>query len=292
MIELVWITDPHLNFLRVAGGSKHFGRYVASDVERLEDPRVVITGDIAECWSLLHLLSEFVEGLNEKRKIPTYFVLGNHDAYDGSIKQAREVAQLVEAVAKGEGNIAMWLTHAGVVELAEDVCLVGHDGWYDGRYGTPESSTVDMADFHLIQDFAPGKDRDGNPKPLPRMSLLLKVRQLGEQFAREAEPVLREAVAEYRRVIFATHVPPFKQASWHEGAPSDNNWLPWFTNKAMGDMLIAVAEEFPDTLIEVLCGHTHSSGEVWMLPNLLVRTGAAKYGHPDVHKVIRDDLPT
>lgn len=290
-VELVWITDPHLNFLRPASGALAFGRYVAEDVERLKDPHVVITGDIAECWSLLPLLSGFIEGLNEKRKIPTYFILGNHDAYGGSIKQAREVAQFVEATAKGDNNTALWLTHAGVIKLSEDTCLVGHDGWYDGRHGNPDSSSVVMADFTEVEDlsYLPSIRLPGSTGRLPlhHVARLHKLRELGDTFAQEARPTLREAAAEYKRVIFATHVPPFKEAAWHEGAISNGNWLPWFTNKAMGDLLLAVAEEFPETFIEVLCGHMHSAGEAQILPNLLVRTGAARYGHPDIHAIIR-----
>ena len=36
----------------------------------------------------------------------------------------------------------------------------------------------------------------------------------------------------------------------------------------------------------VLCGHTHSPGEAQVLPNLLVLTGGAEYGRPEVQRVL------
>lgn len=33
------------------------------------------------------------------------------------------------------------------------------------------------------------------------------------------------------------HVPPFREASWHQGRISDDDWLPHFTCKAVGDVL-------------------------------------------------------
>lgn len=68
----------------------------------------------------------------------------------------------------------------------------------------------------------------------------------------------------------ATHYPSFHDACWHEGSISNKEWLPWFTCKAMGDMLLALAEEHPDRQILVLCGHTHSRGKVDILPNFKI----------------------
>jgi len=36
----------------------------------------------------------------------------------------------------------------------------------------------------------------------------------------------------------------------------------------------------------VLCGHTHSSGETQILPNLFVKTGRAEYGAPELQEII------
>jgi hypothetical protein len=36
----------------------------------------------------------------------------------------------------------------------------------------------------------------------------------------------------------------------------------------------------------VLCGHTHSGGEVHVVENLRVVTGPAEYGKPEIQRVI------
>ena len=54
-----------------------------------------------------------------------------------------------------------------------------------------------------------------------------------------------------------------------------------FTCEAVGHVLRAAAEEHPACEITVLCGHTHGSGRVEMLPNLTAFTKGAQYGRPE-----------
>src|SRR5215213_9460740 len=90
-------------------------------------------------------------------------------------------------------------------------------------------------------------------------------------------------------IILATHVPPFREACWHQGKISDGDWLPHFTCKAVGDVLLEIMKENPDHKLTVLCGHTHGGGEAQVLPNLKVLTGAARYGRPALQNVISPD---
>ena len=62
----------------------------------------------------------------------------------------------------------------------------------------------------------------------------------------------------FQHIMVLTHVPPFREACWHEGRISDDNWLPHFTCKAVGDVLIEAMAANPDHRMTVLCGHTHS----------------------------------
>ena len=77
------------------------------------------------------------------------------------------------------------------------------------------------------------------------------------------------------------------QLSWlcPAGAISDDDWLPWFTCKAVGDVLLETAAAHPDKHFTILCGHTHGSGHVHIRPNLEVHTGGAEYGRPVVQTV-------
>jgi len=278
---LAWITDPHLNFLRHPEASKAFGQYVREDLNAYEvaagDGKyaVVITGDIAECQSLVPLLDDFIRGVG----VPVYFVLGNHDFYGGSFEATHLGARAVTKNTQG-----VWLTEAGVIELTPTIALVGHDGWYDVRLGSGVRSNVNMSDFYVIEDLT-GKDMYGERTRLPTQVIALKCQQIADEAAQKAKPLLQQAATKYAQVFFATHVPPFQGATWHQGKNSEPNWVPWFSSKVMGDMLVDVAYEFPLTEFTVLCGHTHGEGEYIPVPNLRVLTGGAVYGHPKVHHI-------
>jgi Icc protein len=86
-------------------------------------------------------------------------------------------------------------------------------------------------------------------------------------------------------VIVLTHVPPFRDACWHEGRISEEDGLPHFACRAVGERLVAVARANPERTITVRCGHTHSGGVARILPNLVVYTGAAEYRKPAVQRV-------
>jgi 3',5'-cyclic-AMP phosphodiesterase len=85
--------------------------------------------------------------------------------------------------------------------------------------------------------------------------------------------------------VLATHVPPFRDACWHEGTISDDEWLPHFTSKAMGDALLEIMRDHPAQELTVLCGHTHGRGEARLAENILVLTGGAEYGSPAIERV-------
>ncbi len=261
-MKLAWITDPHFNFL-APKGPRIFGETVFDEIE---SDAVVITGDIAEYPSLRGCLTDFSEGYQK----PVYFVLGNHDYYKGSFKMANELAQALST------RNRTWLTKSDPIKLNESTALIGHDGFYDAYYGNPFGSRVDIYDFDCIQDI----------KGIHRTELIFRLSENGKGLAIEAEHKLREACKSYRNVIFATHYPPFREACWHRGGYSNPDWLPWFTWKAMGDVLLKISEEYSDHKFLVLCGHTHSSGIFEPVPNLKIWTGESEYYFPRISKVI------
>lgn len=274
-IRIAWITDPHLNWLPEFG-AKEFGRSIAKE-HKFE--LVLITGDIAEAPTLRRCLEGFVEGCQTE----TAFILGNHDFYKGSIAEVEKIAGGLEPNLK-------WLDNSDPVLLDQDTALVGQGGWYDGLLGDAEKSRVLLSDFKLIQDFKPHfHERTWLFEHGGRQALLDKLRMLSKQHAELARAKLLEAVKLRKHVILATHYPPFAGACWHEGNLSDSHWMPWFTSGAMGKMLGDVAADHPDNRFLVLCGHTHSPGVYQHLPNLLVMTGKAVYGAPDVAGIL--ELP-
>src|SRR5262249_16013961 len=87
------------------------------------------------------------------------------------------------------------------------------------------------------------------------------------------------------------HVPPFRESCWHEGRITTDTWLPHFTCKAVGDVLGDIMRAHPQQHATVLCGHTHGRGEARIMDNLLVLTGGATYGKPEVQRILNGEYP-
>ena len=266
-MRLAWMTDIHLNFLEPADRRRFL------ETARDQADAFVISGDIAESPSITGVLTEMADVWQK----PIHFVLGNHDFYRGSIGKTRvEVAELAE-----ELELLKYLTAIGVVELSPQTAIVGHDGWADARLGDFEGSDVILNDYVLIEELRKWKGSLYLDKPALREALNV----LGDEAARHFEVVLQEAVAQYPSVIAVTHVPPFKEAAWYNGRHSDDNYLPHFACKAVGDVMRRIMEANPQSRLLVLCGHTHGSGEVQILENLQVLTGGAEYRNPVIQRI-------
>jgi 3',5'-cyclic AMP phosphodiesterase CpdA len=262
-MRAAWATDVHLEFVE----EEPYEEFLAA----LKDTGancVLLTGDIGQADSTCDHLRRIADALDR----PVYFVLGNHDFYGGSIAGVREAT---ERCCEAPAHLH-WLSSVGVVGFLPDTALIGHDGWADGRLGDYANSDVELNDYFVIDDFK-GLDKRG------RLDLL---HRLGDEAAEYFRRVLPEALARYRRVVALTHVPPFREACWHEGRLSNGNWLPHFTCKAAGDAMAEVMRAHPDRELLVLCGHTHGAGEAQVLPNLRVLTGGATYGAPVVERVL------
>jgi 3',5'-cyclic-AMP phosphodiesterase len=263
MKRIAWLTDLHLNFLAGEAVDAFLQRVASCDADAL-----IISGDIAESTSLLQYLSWIADRIDR----PIYFVLGNHDFYHGSIHRVREE---VVSLCKRDSRL-VWLGGVGPVELTSRVGLVGHDGWADARLGDYERSFVMMNDYRLIEEFAGVSKQQRWP--------LLK-READAAAAHIAE-VLPPALARFPHALLVTHVPPFREACWHAGQISDDDWLPHFSSLAMGEAILKCMRAWPDRELTILCGHTHGRGEARPAPNVRVLTGAAEYGAPTIERIL------
>jgi 3',5'-cyclic-AMP phosphodiesterase len=265
-MQLAWLTDLHLNFVDLDRVDALCRRVRDEGVDA-----VLISGDVGEAPDV----DAYLELLGRRIDRPIYFVLGNHDFYRGGIS---EVRARVAAFCARSPRIH-WLNRENVIELTPETGLIGHDGWADGRFGDYAGSDVLLNDFFLIEELA-GLEPDAR---------LERLHALGDEAADHFRRTLPEALGRYRRVIALTHVPPFREACWYQGGISGDAWLPHFACKAVGDALVDVMSARPDRELLVLCGHTHSSGEARILPNLRVFTGAAEYGRPEIEgRIILD----
>lgn len=260
-MKVAWLTDLHLNFLRPAERVDFLGH-----VRDLSPDALLISGDIGEARDVLHFLNQMLFAW----PFPIYFVLGNHDFYFGSIADVR---QRVKALCDEHPRLH-YLTHCGVLELASGVGLLGHDGWADARLGDYERSNVMLNDYRLIAELA----------GYSKQTRLPVLRAMGQAAAEHVREHLQSAVAAYRTIYLVTHVPPFREACWHEGRISDDEWLPHFSCQAVGEAILEVMRPRPECQLIVLCGHTHSSGQTQPLPNVRVLTGRAVYGSPEVQR--------
>ena len=261
-MRVVWLTDIHLNFLM----PREVVAFLRS-VARMAPDVTLVGGDIGEAPTI----EEYLWEISDRLGTPVYFVLGNHDCYNGSIAGARTRAS---HISRAVPNLR-WLSEAGVVGLTDSTALVGDGGWADGRNGGYASSPVVLNDYLLVEEFV----------GLESAARLRLLNRLGDEAAKYLRRVLHRALDSYPNVILLTHVPPFREACWHEGKISNDDYLPHFSCKAVGDVLIETMRERPRCTLTVLCGHTHSPGTAQILPNLLVRTGAAAYGAPVVQDV-------
>lgn len=262
MKRMVWLTDIHLNFLRL----HLFDSFFASVLKQQPDI-LIISGDISQSSTLAHHL----KWLEMRVKVPIYFVLGNHDYYRAGFATVHTaVSKLCE-----KSERLVWLNQAGVVTLAPGVGMIGHDSWADGRMGNYATSEVMLNDYIQIEDFI------GLGKEARRQ----KLNALGDDAADYFRELLPRALEHHQHVYVVTHVPPFKEACYHEGQATSDDFLPHFSCQAVGEALREVMEKRPDRRITVLCGHTHGESYACILENLIVMTGGAEYGKPGVQQV-------
>jgi predicted MPP superfamily phosphohydrolase len=266
-MKLAWLTDIHLNFIDDEQRKKYYQEIISTQCNA-----VLISGDIAEAPSVVKMLNEMAKTI----KMPIYFVLGNHDYYRGQIDDVREV---MTAITK-PNNFLFWLGASGIHQLNDHTVLLGQDGWADGRLGDYQNSRVVLNDSRMIADLLQAKF-------LGKYQLLDKMQQLADADAVRLKNDLNKAHAQKpKKIIVLTHVPPFKEACMYEGKISADDWLPFFSSKITGDVLMQAAQENPGIEYLVLCGHTHGKAEYQCLDNLLVRVGAAEYYEPGVQGVV------
>ena len=262
-MRFAWLTDIHLNFVDADAVDRFFRA-----LTEMPCGGILLSGDTGEAPDVAFYLQKLAAMVQK----PIYFVLGNHDFYRGSIAGVRK---LVDSLCGDLPNLH-WLPRTDMIHLTENTCLIGHDGWGDGRYGDYWGLRVQLNDWALIDEFKRLDDRDR----------FAKLNQLGDEAADHFKAVLPGALERFDHVLVVTHVPPFKESCWHEGRISDQDWLPHFACKAVGDVLSDAMAGHPEKKMTVLCGHTHSSGEAQILPNLRVLTGGAEYGRPKVQRIL------
>jgi len=229
---------------------------------------LLITGDISESDDIAWQLRRIQNYLS----IPVSFVLGNHDYYGSTVSKVRkEIRQLTE-----QSGGLIYLSENVIVTLSDGWVLLGSDGWADGGFGDALNSPVRLNDFRRIGDFG-GFDLCDD---------LRIMKELAKDAAVSLRSTLTTACKESKRIVIATHVPPYRESCWYQGQMTNDDWAPYFVSRIMGETITEFAAKYPSHLFHVLCGHTHHSGVTRLSENLTTWTGAAEYGQPSIQDVI------
>jgi 3',5'-cyclic-AMP phosphodiesterase len=270
--NLAWLTDTHLNFV-----NKDVLDDLCDSILEQGADSVCITGDISDGPNL----SNHLTYLDSRLGLPVHFVLGNHDFYHSSFQETTDL--VLEAVGR-RGSKLNWLTNSDPLMLTDTSCIVGHDGWYDGRNGDLEKTSVMLSDFLIIEDLHHCYSRHLNYLDRDRLRKILEATadSATESLHSKLQLIPKQATS----VLVATHVPPFQESATYMGKISDKNWQPFFSCKSMGDMLYAYCILHPDKDLHVLCGHSHGESEVQILDNLRCSTGGAEYRRPRLQRIL------
>jgi 3',5'-cyclic-AMP phosphodiesterase len=264
MPRLVWLSDIHLD----AAKDDITLPGLCRRISETRPDAIVISGDIGTARTY----RDFLETIHREAGAPIFFVHGNHDFYDGSISVVRQDSEELTH----QDNGLTWLPVAGIVKITPKTCLLGHDGWADGRAGDYWKSGIVMRDFQYIREI-PATDKARR---------LRVMKGLAEETNQYLSRHLPAALRKYDHVIFVTHVPPFVGATWHRGRPSAPEILPYYCSKSTGDLLLRFMRSVPEKTLTVLCGHTHGRGRFQPVPNVMVKTAGAEYGRPQIQDIV------
>jgi 3',5'-cyclic-AMP phosphodiesterase len=258
--SVIWLSDLHLDAVSEDERDLFYHKLEAHPAER-----ILVGGDTADGLLALQYLKE----MQKKSKKQLYFILGNHDCYGSSIAVQKRNADILQ---EREKEI-IYLTKHGPIELAEGVCLIGHDGWSDAREGSFSLSTVLLRDYFEIEEL-----KARSPQELQEV-----LHELGDESAEESLKKLSLALQNYETILFLTHSPPFRESCLYANKISNDEWAPHFVNRALGDALLNCAKNHPEKTFYVLAGHSHHAADVEILPNLRVFVLPVELGMPSIH---------
>ncbi len=258
---------------------KNFAKKITSE-NGIDD--VFLTGDISSGELISSHLAILAEEFVKKNK-RLHFVLGNHDFYNSSFETVfNEVANLVQNH-KFKKNI-FYSQNKSYFDKNSNTLVVGSNGWYDGGYAPFVSTTletinhsVEMNDYYLIKELNKFRQQS-------REILYNECKKLAQNYSAGLKADIEFGVLgnNPKHIVVLTHIPVFRELSTYNGKISDDIWMPCFSSKTMGDVLLELAKKYDQTCFHVFCGHSHGKAAYNPLPNLKCSTGFAKYESPEL----------
>jgi Icc-related predicted phosphoesterase len=262
-MKYLWLTDIHLNFL-----TKNKLVEFCIDLEKHNADGIFITGDISTGSKLI----KHLKYMDKIISCPIYFTIGNHDIYGKYIEELKkELSDLNNTHPKLNYLTSM----EEVIEIGDNIGLIGDDGWYDGRFAEPLTNLVFSFDWFFIKDFRDCKDNK------TRLRLM---RSLADESAKNIIRKLRKAYEKYDTVYLLTHIPPFPQT--YKIGIENRFWTPYNSSKILVDFLDSVFMDFPDKKLVILAGHVHLRRKEIINKNIELRVGDAMAGFPKIESII------
>lgn len=159
---------------------------------------------------------------------PTYYVLGNHDYWNG------HSMFMTRMEAKQHGHYL----YDKPYQLNQYTTIVGVDGWYDLPFDEAGFNYGTVGDFLYINELKSCS---------PRV-----VTNLAREYAYRLHLQLQEVDTD--NIIIVTHVNPFPAMCKSPDAFSNV-----FYSAVLGDAISEYANQNQDKNITVFCGHTHKA---------------------------------
>lgn len=264
-MKLIWASDVHLNFLH---NEEDLRNEFYLQLKEAGDANSVIllTGDIAEGENV----AKYVEEMTNKTGKSVYFVLGNHDFYGSSVLAAKQSVKHLNYLPKNMGT-----------PLSDDTILIGVDGWGDCRNGDYENSRLTMSDWLHINDLRKEYGRG-------MQCLKTQLMKLADMDAKKLERRVIKAIKDgFKRIIIATHVPPFEEVCLNAGKKSTPSGLPFFSSQCLGTTILPIAKKNPRVDFLWLSGHTHSRAKYKPCNNLTSKVAKADYFYPKIEETFQ-----
>jgi hypothetical protein len=104
--------------------------------------------------------------------------------------------------------------------------------------------------------------------------------KLGKDSASAMRMKLQPILCRARKVIIATHFPPFQSSARFDDEVCGPTHNPFYVNASLGGMLINVARHTPHIKYMVMSGHTHHEARDRIIKNLESHVAAAIPGRP------------
>jgi len=264
-MRFVWTSDVHAKLLN---DSAAFWKQMP------KTDRLIISGDISDCPSLADEIDVMMTSI--PKAVRVYFVLGNHDFYRGSFKEAEEI---VEDACRKHKDRLFYLSASRMPVFIEEeaIAIAGANGWCDGNgqsFAEVAHLGVQMNDFNRISELFVMTDAGNH---LERKKVDQGIGKIVNQSIRILRAQLNAAIEcpSIKHIVIVTHVPPFVESAvnglcmrYQNHSDTDDvesELLPFYVCKKMGEMIMSKVRVMLRTSkrkdITILSGHVHGESE-------------------------------